>query len=66
MNKHAERSIKHPAFIGCSSVAFHVEDGEKVEKRWRDGLCDLLLSEYESLNIDDSDTHCRDFDEFHR
>ena len=29
MNKHAERSIKHSAFIGCSSVAFHVEDGVK-------------------------------------
>ena len=27
MNKHAERSIKHSAFIGGSSVAFHVEDG---------------------------------------
>ena len=39
---------------------------EKVEQRWRHGLCDLLLSEYDSLNIDDSDTHCRDFDEFRR
>ncbi|WP_198594887.1 transposase, partial [Vibrio sp. 10N.261.45.E2] len=39
---------------------------EKVEQRWRHGLCDLLLSEYESLTIDDADAHCRDFDEFRR
>jgi len=31
MNKHAESSINHSAFIKGSSVAFHVEDGESEE-----------------------------------
>lgn len=39
---------------------------EKVEKRWWDGLCDLLLSEYEFLQIDDTESHSLDFDEFRR
>lgn len=39
---------------------------EKVEKRWRHELCDFLLSEYPSLNIENSESHCRDFDEFRR
>ena len=39
---------------------------EKVEKRWRHELCDFLLSEYASLNIENSESHCRDFDEFRR
>ena len=39
---------------------------EKVEKRWRHELCDFLLSEYASLNIENSESHCRDYDEFRR
>ena len=39
---------------------------EKVEKRWRHQLCDLLLSEYDSLNLAEAEIHYRDFDEFRR
>ena len=35
-------------------------------KRWRHQLCDLLLSEYDSLNLAEAESHCRDFDEFRR
>ncbi|WP_255044976.1 IS91 family transposase [Photobacterium pectinilyticum] len=38
----------------------------KIEKRWRHRLCDLLLSEYGTLNIEDTESHCRDFDELRR
>ncbi|WP_432579713.1 transposase [Vibrio sinus] len=37
---------------------------ENVEQRWRHKLCDFLLSEYASLSIEDTEHHCRDFDEF--
>ena len=39
---------------------------KKVEQRWRHGLCDFLLSEYESLTLEDADISCRDYDEFRR
>lgn len=39
---------------------------KKVEQRWRHGLCDFLLSEYESLTLENAESHCRDFDEFRR
>ena len=39
---------------------------EKVEKRWRHGLCDFLLCEYDSLNLEGAESHWRDFDEFRR
>ena len=39
---------------------------KKVEQRWRHGLCDLLLAEYESLTLEDEESHCRDFDEYRR
>ena len=39
---------------------------KKVEKRWRHRLCDFLLSQYGSLNLEGAECHCRDFNEFRR
>jgi len=37
---------------------------EKVEQRWRNNLCDLLLAEYENLNVNQNSY--RDYDEWRR
>lgn len=39
---------------------------EKAEKRWRNQLCDFLLSEYDALQMDNPEQSCRDYDEFRR
>ena len=39
---------------------------KKVEKRWRDQLCNFLLSKYGVIEMDDREESCRDYDEFRR
>ncbi|EMQ2878947.1 hypothetical protein V9N52_004303, partial [Vibrio navarrensis] len=36
---------------------------EKVEKRWRNQLCDFLLSQYDTIEMDNPEQSCRDYDE---
>ena len=39
---------------------------QKVEKRWRNQLCDFLLSQYDTIAMENSEQSCRDYDEFRR
>ncbi|MCB5362040.1 hypothetical protein BCU85_07640 [Vibrio lentus] len=39
---------------------------QKVEKRWRNQLCDFLLSQYDTIEMENSEQSCRDYDEFRR
>ncbi|PCD85235.1 IS91 family transposase, partial [Vibrio mediterranei] len=41
-------------------------DHKKVEKRWRNQVCNYLLSVYDELKIPDAEVNCRNFDEFRR